>query len=51
LRPRARRNRWIGTVAYWLAVAVVSVVLVALLLQLLHLLDGATVGTIAIGRG
>ena len=30
---------------YWLAVMAVSIVLVALLLQVIHSLDGATLGT------
>ena len=48
--PVGRRapRRWIGRALYWLAVTAVSIALVALLLQLIHSLDGSTVGLAAV---
>ena len=44
VRERSGR-RWAHRAIYWLAVLAVSIVVVALLLQVIHSLDGATLGT------
>ena len=41
----SRPSRWAHRAIYWLAVLAVSIVLVALLLQVIQSLDGSTLGT------
>jgi hypothetical protein len=42
---RSGGRRWARRSLYWLAVMAVSIVVVALLLTVIHSLDGATLGT------
>ena len=42
---RPSRRLWARRAIYWLAVLAVSIVVVALLLQVIHSLDGSTLGS------